>query len=96
MAGNARSGKGLDCRTLTVNEAAELLGIGKNAAYEAAKRGDIPSLRIGRRVVVPREALEELLRRAYTGNGTEVGDSPGALDTVRLPAVSAGKLNGKN
>lgn len=54
-------------RTLTVSEAAELLGIGKNAAYEAAKRGDIPSLRIGRRVVVPREALEELLRQASRG-----------------------------
>ncbi len=66
MGSNARPGR-LARRTLTVSEAAQLLGIGKSAAYEAAKRGEIPSLRIGRRVVVPQEALEELLRRAPTG-----------------------------
>lgn len=47
--------------TLTVEETAELMGIGRGTAYDAVKRGEIPSIRIGRRVVVPREALLQLL-----------------------------------
>lgn len=50
--------------TLTVGEAAAYLRIGRNAAYEAIKRGEIPSLRIGRRIVVPRVALDHLLAQA--------------------------------
>ena len=47
--------------TLTVQEAASLLGLGRTAAYEAARRGQIPSRRLGRRVVVPVPALLEWL-----------------------------------
>ncbi len=43
--------------TLTVEETASLLGLGRIAAYEAARRGQIPSRRLGRRVVVPVPAL---------------------------------------
>jgi excisionase family DNA binding protein len=43
--------------TLTVEEAASLLGLGRSAAYEAARRGQIPTRRLGRRVVVPVPAL---------------------------------------
>jgi excisionase family DNA binding protein len=43
--------------TLTVEEAAALLGLGRSATYEAARRGDIPTRRLGRRVVVPVPAL---------------------------------------
>ena len=39
--------------TLTVEEVASLLGLGRTAAYEAARRGQIPSRRLGRRVIVP-------------------------------------------
>jgi excisionase family DNA binding protein len=39
--------------TITVTEAAELLGIGRTAAYEAARRGEIPTRRLGHRLVVP-------------------------------------------
>jgi excisionase family DNA binding protein len=46
---------------LTVAEAAEILGIGPSAAYEAARRGEIPSLRLGRRVLIPERALSLLL-----------------------------------
>lgn len=53
--------------TYTVDEAAERLGIGRNAAYEAIKRGELPALRIGRRLVVPRAALDRLLSGAETG-----------------------------
>ena len=57
-------------QTLTVEEAARVLGIGRNSAYEAVRRGDLPVIRIGRRYVVPRAALERLL-----GDGQDSGGS---------------------
>lgn len=47
--------------TLTIEEAASVLGIGRSAAYSAARRGEIPSLRLGRTIRVPTAALLELL-----------------------------------
>ena len=52
---------GTDRQTLTVEEAAALLGIGRNSAYQAVAAGQIPVIRIGRRLLVPRAALERLL-----------------------------------
>lgn len=52
---------GLERRTLTVEEAARILGIGRNSAYEAVRRGEIPAIRLGHRLLVPRAALERLL-----------------------------------
>jgi len=49
-------------QTYRLQEAAKILGIGRNQAYEAAKRGEIPSIKVGKRVLVPRAALERLLR----------------------------------
>lgn len=46
---------------LTVEEAARLLGISRTLAYESVARGDLPAVRLGRRIVVPRRALEQLL-----------------------------------
>jgi len=39
----------------------KLLGLGRNATYDAIARGEIPVLRFGRRIVVPKKALERLL-----------------------------------
>lgn len=50
--------------TLTVEEAAQVLGISRALAYELVARAEIPSLRLGRRIVVPRRALEVLLAQA--------------------------------
>lgn len=50
--------------TLTVEEAARVLGIGRNAAYDGVRDGAIPSIRIGKRIVVPRVALARLLETA--------------------------------
>ena len=50
--------------TLTVEEAAEALGISRPTAYEAIQTGEIPHIRIGRRILVPRAALEKLLANA--------------------------------
>jgi len=42
-------------------DTARLLGLGRGTVYEAARRGEIPTIRIGRRILVPRRALEKLL-----------------------------------
>lgn len=47
--------------TMKVEEAAQLLGIGRNQAYEAVRRGEIPSLKIGGRILVPRRRLMALI-----------------------------------
>lgn len=47
--------------TLTVPEMARRLGIGRNTGYEVVRAGLVPSLRLGKRIVVPRAALEKLL-----------------------------------
>jgi len=52
---------GVETLTITVPQAAELLGISSNAAYIGVKRGHIPSVRIGRRILIPRVALERML-----------------------------------
>jgi excisionase family DNA binding protein len=52
--------------TESVERVAALLGIGRATAYRAVHRGEIPSIRVGRRYLVPREALRRLLR----GDGT--------------------------
>jgi excisionase family DNA binding protein len=46
---------------LSVPEAGRLLGLSRNSAYEAAGRGDIPTIRIGGRILVPRIALLRML-----------------------------------
>jgi excisionase family DNA binding protein len=46
---------------VSVPEAARLLGISRGLAYELVARGDLPSVRLGRRLVVPRHALVALV-----------------------------------
>jgi excisionase family DNA binding protein len=48
-------------RVKTLGEVAALLRISRGSAYEAAKRKEIPTIRIGRRLLVPSDALERLL-----------------------------------
>lgn len=47
--------------TLTVEQTAKVLGIGRSTAYELVRAGDIPSLRLGRRLVIPAAALADAL-----------------------------------
>jgi len=47
--------------TISVPEAGRWLSLGRDAAYAAAARGEIPTLRLGRRIVVPVPALLALL-----------------------------------
>ena len=51
----------LNRRTFTIQEAATVLGLGRSAAYDAARRGDLPVIRIGHRLLVSRAVLDRLL-----------------------------------
>lgn len=61
MAGKANAA---ESAVMTVPEAGAKLGIGRNAAYEAAARGDIPTIRIGKLLKVPKVALDRMLEGA--------------------------------
>ena len=52
-------------KTMTVPDAGRIYyGLSRNGSYEAAKRGDIPTIRIGKLLRVPVRALEEVLNAA--------------------------------
>jgi len=57
----------LQKQTLTVPETARLLGIARNSAYLAVRTGAIPSIKIGRRILVPRQAVERMLAASKPG-----------------------------
>ena len=52
----------MEKKTLSIPEAGEALGICRSAAYEAARTGQLPTIRIGKRILVPVVALERMLR----------------------------------
>jgi excisionase family DNA binding protein len=54
-------------QTLRVEEAAKVLGISRNTAYAAIRRGEIPVIRIARRILVPRPALDRILQGETKG-----------------------------
>ena len=52
-------------RTISVPDAGRIyLGIGRDAAYEAARRGDLPIIRVGKLMRVPVIAMERMLEEA--------------------------------
>jgi excisionase family DNA binding protein len=72
------------CQTMTVEEAAEVLGISRAFAYSLVKQDQLPCIRLGRRVVVPRRALEHLLHVDLDTPGPENVSTPNG------PSESAG------
>jgi excisionase family DNA binding protein len=55
---------------LTVEEAASVLRLGRTAAYAAVRRGDIPTVRVGKSLRVPRQKLAELLGEPNENSAT--------------------------
>jgi excisionase family DNA binding protein len=51
-------------RTLSVEEAGRILGISRGSAYAYARNGSIPTIKLGKRLLVPRAALDRLLMGA--------------------------------
>jgi len=48
--------------TCSVDDAARVLGIGRISAYKAVNSGEIRSIRIGKRILIPTDAIRELLQ----------------------------------
>ena len=67
--------------TISVEEAAKYLGIGRAAAYLAVKNGELPSLRLGSRILVPVRALLELLAGREVSNASR---QPGDREPPRV------------
>ncbi len=51
-------------QTLSVEDAGEILGLSRGAAYARAKDGSLPTIRLGKRLLVPKAALDKLLMNA--------------------------------
>jgi excisionase family DNA binding protein len=60
--------------TYTVEQAAEILGISRSHAYACVKSGEITSLRLRRRIVIPAHVLDALLGHAAPTAGSEFRD----------------------
>jgi len=46
---------------LTVKEVQKLLGLSRGLVYQAIKTGEIPSVRVGKRILIPKASLKRLL-----------------------------------
>lgn len=57
--------------TVNVEEAGKILGISRPTAYERVQDGSIPSIKLGRRILVPRIALERMLNGDQAGKKSE-------------------------
>ncbi|MEN6370911.1 MAG: helix-turn-helix domain-containing protein [Armatimonadota bacterium] len=64
--------EGLSRETYSVPEAAKVIGIGENSLYDAIREKRIPHLRFGRKIVIPKAALQHFL---------EMPDFRGILET---------------
>ena len=75
---------------LTIEEAGQLLRISRQSAYQAARTGELPVIRIGRRILVSRAALEVLLLgdQPEGGESIEEATSPCPPSLVRPPDPS--------
>lgn len=75
--------------TMTVDEVAAAIGMGRSQTYDAVKRGEIPSIRVGsRKILVPTHALREWLGHR-TGPVVAVPDAPPQLEDKGMRAMLA-------
>jgi excisionase family DNA binding protein len=56
-----REGLVVERRTYSIPEAGKILGISRGAAYDAAKDGSLPTIKIGGRILVPKAVLDRML-----------------------------------
>jgi excisionase family DNA binding protein len=48
----------------SIPEVAKILGISRNLAYQLAGRGGIPAIRLGKRLICPKAAIDQMLLQA--------------------------------
>ncbi len=70
------NGDEMERLTYTIDEAAALMGIGRSTAYEAAHTGQLPTIRIGRRLLVSRKGLDLLLAQGFEAGQGRIGTLP--------------------
>jgi excisionase family DNA binding protein len=70
---------------VSVPEAARLLGVGTTFGWAMVRNGEIPSVRLGRRVLVPRAALEQL---AGTRQAQQTDNAPDRTFPAPMSATS--------
>lgn len=73
-------------RVASVTEAAAMLGISRSHAYELVARGELPSVRLGRRLLVPLTAIEKIL---WGSSGASKGDQS-ASSSARASVSATG------
>ena len=79
---------------LTVEETADVLRIGRSAAYAGVRSGDIPAIRVGRKLRVPRHLLERKL--GINGSATaEHNDEAPAVTGAQTSTSGGGKKNAR-
>jgi len=66
----------------TVPEAGRLLGLSRNAAYAAAQRGEIPTIRIGRLLLVPKVPFHRMIELTPTGTAMPAKKSHSGADAA--------------
>jgi hypothetical protein len=60
------------CATISVPEAGRaFFGLSRDGSYDAARRGEIPTIKVGRKLRVPIAVMEEILARAGKCRGPE-------------------------
>ena len=59
----------MDKLVLSVAECGAMLGLSRNATYNACMAGVIPSLRIGKRVLIPKNAIDKMLTECQVKAG---------------------------
>ena len=62
---------------LTVSEVSKKLGLSRNSTYEGLRRGEIPYIRVGKRLLIPKAALDNLLSGAEGARSEKI---PGSSD----------------
>jgi excisionase family DNA binding protein len=77
-----------ECMTVTVEEAGRMLGIGRGTAYQAAKSGEIPTIRIGTRLLVPRAQINRML--GLENSESPAGQPDSREDTARARRDASG------
>jgi excisionase family DNA binding protein len=77
-----------DRLVFTVPEAGRLLGLSRNASYEAAKRGDIPTLRIGRLLLVPKGPFHRMVELTATSTAVSAKKSDAGTEAAGAEEVA--------
>lgn len=62
--------------TISVDEAAAMLGVSRTSAYEYVRTGHLPAIRMGRRLLVPIRAIDDLLNGLVGDHATSSGAVP--------------------